>query len=61
MKCYHCQTEINHVYIYSECVQKVSIDEFCNATDYESPEVLEKTLAVECPECQESLMDIIKE
>lgn len=61
MKCPKCEKDIDRVHIYSECVQEVSIDEFGNTVEYESAEVLETTIAIECPECQADLRDVIKE
>ena len=59
MKCPNCKAEINHVYIYSECVQDATIDEDGNVLEYESLEALAETTAIECPECMGSLMEII--
>lgn len=61
MICPNCKKEIHQVHVYSECVQDATVDENGRITEYESPEALEETTAIECPECMGSLMEVVKE
>jgi transcription initiation factor IIE alpha subunit len=58
MNCPKCKEELDHVNAYSECFQRVTIDEDGHTSDWSSPEVLETTL-FECPVCQEDVSSLI--
>lgn len=60
MICPHCKIPIDHVHAYSQCFQKVTIDETGQCQEWSSPDVLEGT-QFECPECSEDISSVIKE
>jgi DNA-directed RNA polymerase subunit RPC12/RpoP len=61
MNCPNCNTEIDHVNVFSQCWQKADINEQGNITDYGSIEDIMDTQGIECPECHTDITDKIKE
>lgn len=61
MICPHCKSEIDYCYVYSKCVQRATIQKDGQLTDYENPEVLADTEAIECPECQKDISGSVTE
>lgn len=58
--CDNCGELLEEVHVISECYQRCSVVEGDepdegNIGDWGTPEVLEKTIAVECPHCGEDI------
>ena len=61
MLCPKCNKEIKYVNVISQCWGKGHLLEDTNEiTDYALEEI-EKTLFIECPECQERITEGVKE
>ncbi len=60
MKCPHCKKEITSVYVYSNCCQKARINTEGKILEYAQPE-LEETTDIGCPQCLQSLKEVIHE
>jgi len=62
MKCPKCKTEIEYVRVYSQCYQNAYFKEGTNKIeDYHSVEEILETLAIECPECDEDIINEVEE
>lgn len=59
MKCPHCKKRIDHVFVYSGCVQRGDL-EGRKVVAYDDLEIL-STTDIECPECTESIKNYVKE
>jgi hypothetical protein len=60
MKCPHCKKKIDHVNIYSECVQVGEL-KGKKIAHYEAVDEILMTNDIECPECSGSLLDVVEQ
>jgi len=58
MECPNCKKELDHVNAYSQCFQRVRIDENDHTLEWSQPEVFQDT-DFECPECNELISNKI--
>lgn len=58
MNCPKCKKELDHVNAYSQCCQRVTLDEDGHTLEWSSPEVFGDS-DFECPECFENINDAI--
>ena len=60
MKCPYCKTEIDKVIFESKCWQEGYLDGDTNmVTEFGSVEEVGETLFVTCPNCDESIIDVV--
>jgi len=59
MKCPECKKEIDHVRVYSECLQ-IGALEGNKITDYGLVEEILETQGIECPECNEDITKYVE-
>ena len=53
--------KLKEVKVYSQCLQRAKVDEKGNIIDYGEVEAILETLGIECPECANGIMSVIKE
>jgi len=62
MKCPECSAEIEKVVVISHCWQFGYLNKGTNKiVEYDSPETIDSTVDIECPECNSSLLDFVFE
>jgi len=61
MKCPKCDAKIDHVRVYSECYQCGELEEGNKIQSYGPVQKLTETIAIECPECGEDIINYIEQ
>jgi endogenous inhibitor of DNA gyrase (YacG/DUF329 family) len=59
-KCPECKKPIESVRVYSECYQIAMLDGL-KITDYGPLEEITETIAIECPECSQDIINFIEQ